>query len=447
MLSSLLAWILSRLREQRAAFGDPRVAVDVAVVEQGTRETVQVIADAGVHLRRRGVQLAPQLLEAREAADRQGFDARILDHRDHRHLQRVQRLGGNRGFRFDHMRGAVRGGGAIQLQPGHRFLSFDREVIEGVRHVQQVILDVGPVALARLEVARSRAHEEIARPQGPQIHVDAALHVDQQGALALLLQHRQRLFRFEAEVLDLLFVVGAVGMRAPQRPAPQAAQGEVLEQHFELVEHRPHAARRLRQQGVHELQVLEEQLGVTQPGGRGRRAGEQQFDHRARGLRRQHQRGSSEIGDHVFAHLFRHHRCFFDPGFHQRIAAAEAANRRYALQVVVQAARRKHLGRLVPGGIERIPRMRRQVFQQFGVVFEFDRHGGLSSEVGCAMRTNQRLTGAHGAPYESLRSAQKNVVTAASSASRISGSSVIGRTSATRHAACGATPLAISEPA
>ena len=323
----------------------------IAFVEQGAREPVQVIADAGTHLRRGDVELAPQLLQAGEAADRQRFDARVLDHRNHRHLQRIQRFGGNRLPGFDHVRGAVRGGGAVELEAGNRLVAFGREVVEGIRHVQQVVLDVGPVAFARLEVARGRTHEEVARPQRPQIHVDAALHVDQQRALALLLQHRQRLFRFEAEVVDLLFVVGAVRVRAPQRPAPQSAQGEVLEQHFQLVEHRPHAARRLREQGVDELQVLEEQLGVAQAVGGGRRGGEQQFDHRARGFRGQHQGGGRQIGDHVFAHLFRHHRRILDPGFDQRIAAPQAAYGRHALQVVIQPARRKHLGRVVPGAL------------------------------------------------------------------------------------------------
>jgi hypothetical protein len=101
---------LSGSGEQRAPSAT-RVVVLIAVVEQGAGETVQVIANAGVHLRRGDVQLAPQLFQAGETADRQRFDARVLDRRNHRHLQRVQRLGGNRRFRFDDVRGAVRGGG------------------------------------------------------------------------------------------------------------------------------------------------------------------------------------------------------------------------------------------------------------------------------------------------------------------------------------------------
>jgi len=79
--------------EQHAAFGDPRIGVGIAVVQQRARQPVEVIACGFIQLGRGRVQLAPHLLEARKAADRQRFDARILDHADHRHLHRVERLG------------------------------------------------------------------------------------------------------------------------------------------------------------------------------------------------------------------------------------------------------------------------------------------------------------------------------------------------------------------
>ncbi len=107
-----------RVGEQDAAFGDPRVVVLVGFVEQGAGQAVEVVADAGVHCRRGGVQPGPQLFQAWEPADRQRFDAGILDHRDQRHLQGVEGFGGNGLPRFDHVSGAVGGGGAIEFQAG-----------------------------------------------------------------------------------------------------------------------------------------------------------------------------------------------------------------------------------------------------------------------------------------------------------------------------------------
>ena len=62
------------------------------------------------------------------------------------------------------------------------------------------------------------------------------------------------------------------------------------------------------------------------------------------------------------------------------------------------------------------------------------------------MESNHELTGAPRFK-QGVRRAQKYVVTAESSALRISGSSVMGRTKATRQAASGATAREISEPA
>ena len=264
-----------RIGEQYARLGDPRIVVLIGFVEQCAGEAVQVIANAGVHLRCGDVQPGPHRLEAGEAPDRQGFDAGVFDHGNHRHLHRVERLGRDRLPGFDDVRGAVRGGGAVEFQAGNRLAVLGLEIIECIRHMQQVIGDIRPIALATFEVAGGRAHEEVACPKRAQIHVDAPLHVNQQRALALLLHHRQRFLRIQAEVLDLLLVIGAMRVCAPQRPAAQAAQRQVLEQHFQLVQHRPHAARRLRDQRVEELQVLQEQRSVTQPVGGGGGGSEQ----------------------------------------------------------------------------------------------------------------------------------------------------------------------------
>ncbi|MDZ4348474.1 MAG: hypothetical protein U1A22_02945 [Xanthomonadaceae bacterium] len=146
----------------------------------------------------------------------------------------------------------------------------------------------------------------------------------------------------------------------------------MLEQDFQLVQHRPHATRRLRDQGIDELQVLDEKFGITQPIGGDGRSGEQQLDHRPRGSRGQFEGGSSQVADNVLADLLGDHRRFLDPGFHQRITLAESANGGRTLQVVVQTTRREHLGRFVPIGLQRILAVRRQVLQQFGIISKIE---------------------------------------------------------------------------
>ncbi len=407
--------------EQGAALGNPRIGVFVAVVEQGAGEAVEVVAHAVRHVGRGAVQLGPKLLQSGETADGQGFHPRVFDHADDRHLIGRERLGGDGGLGLDHMRGAVCGGGSVQLQAGHTLV-----VVVGVGQVQQIVFDIGLVAFAAFKVARGRAHEKVARPQRPQVHIDAPLHVHQQRALALFLQHGERLLALQAEVGDLFLVVGAMRVRTPQRPAPQAAQGELGEQHVELVEHGPHAARGLRDEYVDELQVVGKQLGIAQSVGRRRRGGEQAFDDCARGFGGQGERGGGEFAHHILAHFLGHQRRVVEPVFHQRVALAQAAQRPRALEVVVEAARAEHLGGVGPDGVQHLQGVRRKVFEIVGVIVEGDGHGCGSLRAG---------------------KGQKKVETAASSASRMSGSSVMGRTSATRQAALASTPLAMRLPA
>ena len=215
-------------REQGPAFAYPRVAILITLVQQGARQPVEEVANAAIHLGGGDVELAPELLQAGKAPDRQGFHARILDHADDRHLHRAERFGGDGLAGLDQVGGAMGGGGAVKFQTRNRLLALRGEIIEGIRQMQQVILDVGPITLASLVIPGGGAHEEIPCPEGAQIHIDAPLHVHQQGALALLLQHRQRLLGLDAEILDLLLVVGAVGVGPPQGPAAQAAKGQLL---------------------------------------------------------------------------------------------------------------------------------------------------------------------------------------------------------------------------
>ena len=88
----------------------------------------------------------------------------------------------------------------------------------------------------------------------------------------------------------------------------EPTEGEVLEQGLQVVQHRPNATGGLGDEGVDELQVADEQPGITEPVGRRRRGRQQQLDHGPGGLRCQCQRGGGQFGDHVQS-------CFLHRGY------------------------------------------------------------------------------------------------------------------------------------
>ena len=190
--------------------------------------------------------------------------------------------------------------------------------------MEEEIGDEGLEAVARIEIAGRRPHEEVAPPQGTQIHADTPMHVDEQGALSFLLQHRLRFFRGETEVAHLLLEIGAMRLGAPQRPAPQAAEREHTEQLVEVFKHRPQAACGLAEQDVEQLQVGTEQLGITKTLGRRWRRGNDQFDHRTRGTRGELQTLLGKIGNNILADLTGHGRQMLNPGGDDVAAAPHA---------------------------------------------------------------------------------------------------------------------------
>ena len=361
------------LGQQRTALVDPGMVVLKGRVEQRTREPVEPVARRGLLLGLHSVQLRPERAHARKAGECQRLDPRVFHQTDQRHLPGAQRLGRDRLAREHHVRRGVCGGGAVELRGVHRAgIAFDRVV--GVGQVDEVVLDEGAVAITGFKIAGGRLHVEIAPPERAQVHVDAPLHVHQQRALALLLQHGQRLFGLQAEVGDLFLVVRAVRLRAPGGPAPQAAQRELAEQRIELAQHGPQVTRRLSDERVEELQVLHEQRAIGQAARGGGRGGQHQLDHRTRGLGCEHERGGREFTDHVFADLLRHLRRAVDPGVDELVAPAQAAQRGGAFHVVVQSTRREHLGRVRPAVLQQLARRGLQLVGPLGVVVEVDAH-------------------------------------------------------------------------
>ncbi len=83
-------------------------------------------------------------------------------------------------------------------------------------------------------------------------------------ALAFLLQHGLRFLRLQAEVVGLFRIVGAMRMRAPQRPATQSSERQLAEKLIQVFQHRSHAARRLCQKVCEKLQVSTEQCLVAE---------------------------------------------------------------------------------------------------------------------------------------------------------------------------------------
>ena len=169
--------------------------------------------------------------------------------------------------------------GAVQLQTRHPI-----NIIERIGQIHKIIFDVRFVTFTRFKVTTGGAHEKIASPQGAQIHIDTPLHIHEQRALALLLQHRQRLFGFQAEVTYLLFKIDAVRVRPPSRPTPQTTQGQLAKQQLEIFQHRTQAARDLIEQGVDQLQIGPKQGRVTQAFSRSRCGTHNCFQHRATGF-------------------------------------------------------------------------------------------------------------------------------------------------------------------
>ena len=356
-------------RERFPTFRHQRMRVAVLGVEQRAGEPRQQCAGAFVG-RIGNVQGQPQLAQPRKLADGERLDAGVLDHADHPHLQRGQRLGGKRRPRIREMCGGVGGGGAVQLEAAHGAARVVR-----VGQMDDAVRDEGPVALPGFEVAAGGPQEEIAPPQRAQVHPDAPLHIDEEGAAALLLQHGEGVRTLQPKVADLRLEVGAVRLGAPHRPAAQSPEGELREQGLEAVEHRPHAPRRLGEEFPEQAQVAAEDLDVAQAAGGERRGGAHHGDDGAARLRRHAEGRLYQLVDGVLADLPCDLRCALDERDHEVGAAAQGLERARAAQVGFQPARREHARRLVPGGAQHFGRVVAELGQELVVVVELDGHG------------------------------------------------------------------------
>ena len=101
-------------------------------------------------------------------------------------MHRIQSFRRDRLFGFHQMCGGMSGGGTIHLGGGYTCMA-----VISIRQVNKVIFNIGFVTFARSKVAGGGVHEKITCPQGAQIHIDAALHIHKQGALAFFLQYRE----------------------------------------------------------------------------------------------------------------------------------------------------------------------------------------------------------------------------------------------------------------
>mmetsp|Transcript_38692 Transcript_38692/g.90447 ORF Transcript_38692/g.90447 Transcript_38692/m.90447 type:complete len:917 (+) Transcript_38692:6677-9427(+) len=383
--------------EQRHAFLHPGVRVARLFVQQSPRQAVQQIAQAlwlgHVGLRVEGQPGGPHV---GKLAAGQCFHPRVFHHLDDRLLRVVQRLQRQRRLREHQVGRAVVDHGAVDLRTCHhvavwRGIALGAKVVVSIGHVDTKTLDVGLEPLAAFVVAGGRAQKEVAAPQGAQVHVEPALHIHEQGALALLLQHRQRVAALQREVFDLALEVGLVGLRAPHHPAPQPAQRELGQQAVQVLQHRAQAAWRLCQDDGQHVQIVAKQLLVAQAAGRQRRRAHDQGEHRTGGLGRHAQQEVDHLRQHVLADGARHLGHGLDEAHHQFFAAPQLVQGHRALEVVVQPARRKHPRRFAPGRAQHRLCFVRQVRQKLSVVFEVDGHGAAGRRAGAGSKV-----GGHG---------------------------------------------------
>ena len=272
-------------------------------VEQRAGEAVEQLADG----RRLGriveyrMQRQPGLAHSGEFANREFFHSRILEQLDQRHLHRQQLLHRQRVLREHQMRGAMVGGGAVDLEraddlPGRSRIALGFVVVIGVRDIDDIMLDVRLEPFAAFVIAGGRSQKKIAAPDRAHVDVEPPLDVDEQRALALLLQHRLRVGALQPEIGRLPFEIGFVRLRAPLHPAAQASQRKLIEQAIEVFQHRPQAARSLRRHDLQHLQIVAKQIGIAHAMRHQRRGADDQRQHLPRGLGRHAQQEVDQIG-------------------------------------------------------------------------------------------------------------------------------------------------------
>jgi hypothetical protein len=309
-------------------------------------------------------------LEPRKIADRERLDTRVLEHLDQLHLRRHQLLGADGAGAVDHVGRAVGGGGAVGLDPGD-----PAEAVEGIRQMDLEVFDEGAQTLARLVVARGRAHEEGPCPECAQIEVELALVVDEQGPAALLLKHRARRLGLKPEIGHLTVEIACMGLSAPERPAAQTAERELGEQLVHVLHHRAQATRRLARQLMQQVEIPAHHLRIPESARGQRHAGHDERHHRPGGVRRELHQGAHHLGDDVLAHLLGDPRHLLHIGQDQVDALVQAAHRLDAGEVMLQPARRHDARGFVVARFQRLGVRVIRVGLEAGEVFgEVDAH-------------------------------------------------------------------------
>ena len=164
-------------------------------------------------------------------------------------------------------------------------------------------------------------------------------------------------------------------LRAPQCPAPQAAQRQLGEQFVEVGQHGAQPARRLGGELMDEGEIAAQQFLIAETACGGGQRGEQQADDFAADHRGQFQRGVDAILDHVLARFLDDRRHAFQVGDDQIIAAPQLRQGARAFQIVVQSRGRHHPGRLDEVRRQRFVQGRIDAFELFAIIAEFYAHG------------------------------------------------------------------------
>ena len=103
---------------------------------------------------------------------------------------------------------------------GHRPIELyprdPAERIDRIGEVEDMVVDIGPEAFV---VGCRRPKEEVAAPQGPEIEIQLALRVDEEGAAPLLLEYREAVLALQGEISGERIVVAAIGLGAEIAPA------------------------------------------------------------------------------------------------------------------------------------------------------------------------------------------------------------------------------------
>ena len=313
-----------------------------------------------------GQQRPPQLFQTGKILYRAILDPGILHEADKEHLRRAELLGRQGFMGVDHVSALVHDHGAIEFVPRHA-----ADTIDGVGHMHDPPFEIGFEAVV---IRRRRPQEEIAPPQCPQIEIELALIVDEERAAALLLQHRLGIFGLKRKVFGLTGKIAGIGLGTIERPALEAAQGQLRQQLIHDTQHGPQATRRLGRQLVDQLQIATHQFRIAETAGHGGQAGKQQGDHFARSHGGELHRRADAVADNIVAALLGHRRHLLQEGGDQVGATAEIGQPLGPFHIVVKTIGRHVTGGFVEDRFQRLFQLRCHGLQSFTIIVEFYTH-------------------------------------------------------------------------